>query len=126
MQVPWIDNFNIQYFVGIDGLSAPLVFLTSLLMFLCIIASWDIKKHVFAYFSLFLLLNTGMMGVFLALDFFLFYIFLGGNVTSNVFSVGIWGGPERKYAFAIKFFLYFIWFSFSSAWNDCALLLLWT
>lgn len=105
VQVPWIDNFNIQYFVGIDGLSAPLVFLTSLLMFLCIIASWDIKKHVFAYFSLFLLLNTGMMGVFLALDFFLFYIFWEVMLLPMYFLVGIWGGPERKYA-AIKFFLY--------------------
>ena len=48
VQLPWIDNFNIQYFLGIDGLSAPLVLLTSLLMFICILASWNISKHVFA------------------------------------------------------------------------------
>ena len=105
VQVPWIENFNIQYFVGIDGLSAPLVFLTSLLMFICILASWNISKHVFAYFALFLLLDTGMMGVFLSLDFFLFYIFCEVMLLPMYFLIGIWGGPERKYA-AIKFFLY--------------------
>lgn len=105
VQLPWIDNFNIQYFLGIDGLSAPLVLLTSLLMFICILASWNISKHVFAYFSLFLLLNTGMMGVFLSLDFFLFYIFWEVMLLPMYFLIGIWGGPERKYA-AIKFFLY--------------------
>jgi len=105
VQVPWIENFNIQYFVGIDGLSAPLVFLTSLLMFICILASWNLSKHVFAYFALFLLLDTGMMGVFLSLDFFLFYIFWEVMLLPMYFLIGIWGGPERKYA-AIKFFLY--------------------
>ena len=105
VQVPWIDNFNIEYFVGIDGLSAPLVLLTALLMFICIVASWNISKHVFAYFALFLLLNTGMMGVFLSLDFFLFYIFWEVMLLPMYFLIGIWGGPQRKYA-AIKFFLY--------------------
>jgi len=105
VQLPWIENFNIQYFLGVDGLSMPLVLLTSLLMFICILASWNINKYVFAYFSLFLLLDTGMMGVFLSLDFFLFYIFWEVMLLPMYFLIGIWGGPQRKYA-AIKFFLY--------------------
>ena len=105
VQFPWIDNLNIQYFIGVDGLSMPLVMLTSLLMFICILASWNIEKYVIAYFSLFLLLDTGMMGVFLSLDFFLFYIFWEVMLLPMYFLIGIWGGPERKYA-AIKFFLY--------------------
>ena len=105
VQLPWIESFNIQYFIGVDGLSMPLVLLTSLLMFICILASWNINKYVFAYFSLFLLLDTGMMGVFLALDFFLFYIFWEIMLLPMYFLIGIWGGPQRKYA-AIKFFLY--------------------
>ena len=105
VQLPWIESFNIQYFLGVDGLSMPLVLLTSLLMFICILASWNINKYVFAYFSLFLLLDTGMMGVFLSLDFFLFYIFWEVMLLPMYFLIGIWGGPQRKYA-AIKFFLY--------------------
>ena len=105
IQLPWIESFNIQYFLGIDGLSMPLVLLTSLLMFICILSSWNIDKYVFAYFALFLLLDTGMIGVFLSLDFFLFYIFWEVMLLPMYFLIGIWGGPQRKYA-AIKFFLY--------------------
>ena len=64
VQLPWIESFNIQYFLGVDGLSMPLILLTSLLMFICILSSWNIDKYVFAYFALFLLLDTGMIGVF--------------------------------------------------------------
>ena len=105
VQLPWIDNFNIQYYIGVDGLSMPLVCLTSLLMVICIVASWNINKNVFAYLALFLLLDTGMMGVFLSLDFFLFYIFWEVMLLPMYFLIGMWGGPQRKYA-AIKFFLY--------------------
>ena len=69
----WIEHFNIKYYVGVDGLSMPMVILTALLSFLCIIYSWNETKRPLGYFSLFLLLNAGMMGVFMALDFFLFY-----------------------------------------------------
>ena len=75
VKVEWIKHFNIEYFVGVDGLSIPMVLLTALLSFLCIVASWNIDKKPLGYFSLFLLLDAGMMGVFLSLDFFLFYIF---------------------------------------------------
>ncbi len=104
-RVPWIDIFNIYYYVGADGLSVPLLFLTVLLCPICILASWGIDDRVKGYFSLFLLLETGMLGVFIALDFFLFYVFWELMLLPMYFLIGIWGGPRREYA-AIKFFLY--------------------
>jgi NADH-quinone oxidoreductase subunit M len=82
-----------------------MVLLTALLCFLCIFASWGIDKGLKGYFSLFLLLDTGMMGVFVALDFFLFFVFWEVMLLPMYFLIGIWGGPRREYA-AIKFFLY--------------------
>jgi NADH-quinone oxidoreductase subunit M len=104
-RAPWIGAFNIEYFMGIDGLSAPMLILTTLLCFLCIPASWGIEKGVKGYMALFLLLETGMIGVFASLDFFLFYIFWEVMLLPMYFLIGIWGGPRREYA-AIKFFLY--------------------
>ncbi len=101
----WIPAFNINYFVGIDGLSFPMILLTALLCFLCIPASWGITKGVKGYHSMFLLLETGMMGTFVALDFFLFYVFWEIMLLPMYFLIGIWGGPRRIYA-AIKFFIY--------------------
>jgi NADH-quinone oxidoreductase subunit M len=112
---PWIPYFNIEYFLGIDGISVSMVLLTALLSFLCIFASWGIDKAVRGYLCLFLLLDTGMMGVFAALDFFLFFIFWEVMLLPMYFLIGIWGSPSRvdpdgmvrggPYA-AIKFFLY--------------------
>jgi NADH-quinone oxidoreductase subunit M len=104
-KLPWIPDYNIEYFVGVDGLSISMVLLTALLSFLCIFASFGIDKAVKGYFALFLMLETGMMGVFAALDFFLFYIFWEVMLLPMYFLIGIWGGPRREYA-AIKFFLY--------------------
>jgi NADH-quinone oxidoreductase subunit M len=101
----WIPRYNIQYIMGIDGLSVTMVLLTALLCPICLLASWNIDKGVKGYFALFLLLNAGMMGVFCALDFFLFYIFWEVMLLPMYFLIGIWGGPRREYA-AIKFFLY--------------------
>ncbi len=101
----WIPRFNIEYFLGIDGISMPLVLLTTLLSFLAMLASWKIDKHVRGYLMLFLLLETGMIGTFLALDFFLFYIFWEIMLLPMYFLIGVWGGPRREYA-AIKFFLF--------------------
>ena len=101
----WIPAYHIEYYLGVDGLSVPMVLLTALLSFLCIIASWRIDTGVKGYFGLFLLLETGMMGVFCALDFFLFYVFWEVMLLPMYFLIGIWGGPRREYA-AIKFFLY--------------------
>jgi len=104
-QVSWIPTFNIDYFLGADGISFPLVILTTLVMVLAMGASWSITKHVKGYCILFLLLETGMLGVFLALDFFLFYVFWEVMLLPMYFLIGIWGGPRKEYA-AIKFFLY--------------------
>src|SRR5262249_38853961 len=72
---PWIPRFSIEYFLGADGISMPLIVLTTALFFLSMIASWNITRHVRAYCALFLLLETGVLGTFLALDFFLFFVF---------------------------------------------------
>ena len=101
----WIGQIKIDYFLGVDGLSTPLVLLTAIVTFIATISSWSIDKSVKGYFAMFLLLNTGMMGVFVALDFFLFYIFWELMLLPMYFLIGIWGGPRREYA-AIKFFLY--------------------
>ena len=101
----WIPSFHINYLLGIDGISLPLVLLTSFLSVLAAWSGWPIKKNVRAYSILFLLLETGMLGVFLSLDFFLFYVFWEVMLLPMYFLIGIWGGPRREYA-AIKFFLF--------------------
>src|SRR2546426_1077432 len=104
-QARWIPAFNIDYFVGVDGISITMVVLTALLCFICMIASFGIDKGVKGYYALFLLLETGMLGVFCALDFFLFFVFWELMLLPMYFLIGVWGGPRREYA-AIKFFLY--------------------
>ncbi len=101
----WIPRFNIQYYLGVDGISMPLILLTTVLCFLAMLASWNIDRYVRGYCILFLLLETGMLGTFFALDFFLFYIFWEVMLLPMYFLIGVWGGPRREYA-AIKFFLY--------------------
>ncbi|MCK6455509.1 MAG: NADH-quinone oxidoreductase subunit M [Phycisphaerae bacterium] len=105
-----VGQFNIQYYVGIDGLSFPLVILTTLITFLSALASWNFEhwtnhRGIKGYFALFLLLETGMLGTFVALDFFLFYIFWEVMLLPMYFLIGVWGGPRKEYS-AIKFFLY--------------------
>ena len=104
-QHSWISTLGITYHVGVDGLSLPLVALTALLSVLSIVYSWRIEVRLKEYLFLFLLLETGMLGVFAALDFFLFYIFWEITLVPMYFLIAIWGGPRREYA-AIKFFLY--------------------
>ena len=104
--VDWIAAFNIQYYVGLDGLSVTLLLLTALLGPICVLASWrNIEKGIKAYMALFLLLETGMLGFFAALDLFLFFVFFELTLLPMYFLIGVWGGPRREYA-AIKFFLY--------------------
>jgi len=103
--VAWFGRVHIDYFLGIDGISGPMVLLTALISFIGVVASWNIEKAVKGYFAMYLLLDTGMMGVFVALDFFLFYVFWELMLLPMYFLIGIWGGPRREYA-AIKFFLY--------------------
>ncbi len=101
----WIPTFNVFFHLGVDGLSITMVLLTALLSTLCVIASWGIDKGVKGYFALFLLLDASMMGVFLALDFILFFIFWELMLLPMYFLIGLWGGPRREYA-AMKFLLY--------------------
>lgn len=101
----WIGRVKIDYYLGIDGLSVPLVLLTAIICFISTLSSFSINKSVKGYFAMFLLLDTGMMGVFVSLDFFLFYIFWELMLLPMYFLIGIWGGPRKEYA-AIKFFLY--------------------
>src|SRR5262249_50640016 len=96
--------FGIEYYLGVDGISLPLILLTTVLSFLAMLASWNIDRFVRGYCMLFLILETGMIGTFLALDFFLFYIFWEVMLLPMYFLIGVWGGPRREYA-AINFFL---------------------
>ncbi|RXF67010.1 complex I subunit 4 family protein [Arcticibacter tournemirensis] len=111
-RLPWINislgtlgKLQIDYFLGIDGLSMPFLVLTSIVMLVAVLASWGIKTNLKGYFALFLLLDTAVMGVFASLDFFLFYIFYELMLLPLYFLIGMWGGVRREYA-AIKFFLY--------------------
>jgi NADH-quinone oxidoreductase subunit M len=101
----WIPYFNIQYYLGVDGISLSLIVLTGLVSVLACLASWNIDKQIKGYFALYLLLTASMMGVFLSLDLFLFYVFFEVMLLPMYFLIAIWGGPRREYA-AIKFLLY--------------------
>lgn len=103
--LPMVGSVNIEYYLGLDGISAPLVLLTSIICFVASFTSFSIKKSIKGYFLMYLLLDTGMMGCFVALDFFLFYVFWELMLLPMYFLIGIWGGPRKEYA-AIKFFLY--------------------
>ena len=97
--------FRSQYYVAVDGLSLPLVWLTTLLLFIGVPASFGIEKAQKSYYALLMLLEVGILGVFVAQDYFLFYVFWEVMLLPMYFLIGIWGGPRREYA-AIKFFLY--------------------
>lgn len=101
----WIPPINAWYHLGVDGLSIGLIFLTTLLGFFACVASYGIDKRQKEYFFLYLLLTTGMLGTFAALDLFLFYIFWEIVLVPMYFLIGVWGGPKKEYA-AIKFFIY--------------------
>jgi len=102
----WIPSIGVSYHFGIDGVSALLILLTTLLGFIAILSSWTaITDRVRQYYVFLLLLQTGMLGVFCALDMFLFYVFWEVMLVPMYFLIGIWGGARRLYA-AIKFFLY--------------------
>jgi NADH-quinone oxidoreductase subunit M len=102
----WIDSLGVKYVVGVDGISMLLVLLTTMLGFIAILSSWtSIKHRVKEYYAAMLLLQTGMLGVFVSLDFFLFYIFWEVMLVPMYFIIGVWGGPRKIYA-AVKFFIY--------------------
>ena len=101
----WIESLGINYIVGLDGISLPLFLLTTLLSTLSILFSWDTKLRPKEYFGLILILEVGVLGVFTALDYFVFYVFWEIVLIPMYFMIGIWGGPRKDYA-AIKFFIY--------------------
>src|SRR5207249_4027459 len=102
----WIPSIGAGYHLGIDGISFLLIMLTTLLGWISILSSWEaIQDRVKEYYVWFLLLQVGMLGVFMSLDFFLFYVFWEVMLVPMYLLIGIWGGPRKLYA-AIKFFLY--------------------
>ena len=105
-KVSWIPQLGIEYFIGIDGISLLLVILTTGLGFIAVLSSWTyIQERLKEYYAILLLLQTGILGVFVSFDFFLFYVFWEVMLVPMYFLIGIWGDKNRLYA-AIKFFLY--------------------
>ena len=103
---PWIDAWGARFLVGIDGISLMMVLLTTLIMPLAVMGSWtSIRTKIASYYALMLILTTGMIGVFVSLDLFLFYVMWEVMLVPMYFIIGIWGGERRLYA-SIKFFIY--------------------
>lgn len=105
MSLGSIGLFEVHYFLGIDGISMPLVVLSSFILLIGVVASWKLTNKVKGYFILYLILSSSIIGCFLALDFFLFYLCFEFMLLPMFFLIGIWGGERRSYA-SIKFFLY--------------------
>src|SRR5438477_5804146 len=104
--ISWIPTLGANFHVGIDGISLLLVMLTTLLGPLAVLSSWEaIENRVKEYYVFMLMLQAGMLGVFISLDFFLFYVFWEVMLVPMYFLIGVWGGPRKLYA-ALKFFLY--------------------
>jgi NADH-quinone oxidoreductase subunit M len=103
--VPWVPSLHAELLLGLDGLSLPMVLLSTFVFVLATIASWKIDRRPQAYFSLLLLLETGVLGSFLSLDLLLFFVFFELSLLPMYFLIGVWGGERREYA-AIKFFIY--------------------
>jgi NADH-quinone oxidoreductase subunit M len=103
----WIPDYGMSYLLGIDGISLFLVLLTTFFTFVSVIACWkDIQEKVKEFMICLLFLETGMIGVFVALDLFLFYVFWEVMLIPMYFLIGIWGNPQRRIYAAIKFFIY--------------------
>src|SRR5262245_29155425 len=105
-QAPWIPSVGAQYFLGVDGLSTLLILLTTMMGFIAVLSSWTaITERVKEYYIFLLILQTGMLGAFMSLDFLLFFLFWEVMLVPMYFLIGIWGSDRRLYS-AIKFFLY--------------------
>jgi NADH-quinone oxidoreductase subunit M len=105
-RAPWISTIHSEFYIGVDGISMPLILLTTFTALLIVIASWqNVEKRVAQYFAAFLILEGLMIGVFAALDGVLFYVFWEAMLLPMFIIIGVWGGPRRVYA-TIKFFLY--------------------
>src|SRR5262252_2298749 len=105
-RMPWIPSIGAEYFLGVDGLSVLLILLTTLMGFIAVLSSWTaITERVKEYYIFLLVLQTGMLGAFMSLDFLLFFLFWEVMLVPMYFLIGIWGSSNRLYS-AIKFFLY--------------------
>jgi NADH-quinone oxidoreductase subunit M len=102
----WIPSLGVKYHIGVDGISMLLIMLATLTGFIAVLSSWNaVEDRIKQYYAMLLLQQTGMIGVFLSLDFLLFYVFWEVVLVPMYFLIGVWGGPRKLYA-AIKFFLY--------------------
>lgn len=106
-RAPWIPQLGVQYFLGVDGISLPLVILTTMLSFLAVLVSWHIELRVKEYFALLLILETGILGVFTSLDLLLFFLFWEVELLPMYLLIGVWGSGRREYS-AMKFLIYTI------------------
>ena len=105
-RAPWIPSIGAEYFLGVDGLSTLLILLTTMMGFIAVLSSWNaITERVKEYYIFLLVLQTGMLGAFMSLDFLLFFLFWEVMLVPMYFLIGIWGSANRLYS-AIKFFLY--------------------
>jgi NADH-quinone oxidoreductase subunit M len=105
-RIPWIETFNVYYYMGVDGISMPLILLTTFITIFVIIAGWEVITYKPShYMAAFLIMEGVMVGVFSALDAVLFYVFWEAMLIPMFLIIGVWGGPNRVYA-TIKFFLY--------------------
>src|SRR2546428_11676384 len=102
---PWFPSASVSYSVGVDELSVPLVFLTCLLTTLALVINWDEHHRVREFYAMFLLMETTILGVFISLDFFLFFLFWEVGLVPMYFIIAVWGGLRKQYA-ALKFFLF--------------------
>src|SRR6185503_12823440 len=103
---PWISPWGIRFTLGVDGIGVMMVLMTTFIMLLAVAGSWtSIRKRTHSYYALLLVITTGMLGVFLALDLFLFYVMWEVMLIPMYFIIGIWGGERRIYA-SLKFFIY--------------------
>ncbi|MDO8314628.1 MAG: proton-conducting transporter membrane subunit, partial [Rugosibacter sp.] len=105
-QIQWVPRFNLEYLLGVDGISMPFILLNSFITIMVVLAGWDvIEKKQAQYMGAFLIMSGLMNGIFSALDGILFYVFFEASLIPMYLIIGVWGGPNRVYA-AIKFFLY--------------------
>lgn len=105
LQLGSFGSISIKYYLGVDGLNISMVLLSAIVLLTGVVSSWSIKKNVKGYFVFYMILTSSIMGCFIALDFFLFYLFFEFMLLPMYFLIGIWGGKRREYA-SIKFFLY--------------------
>ncbi len=106
VDIPWIPSWGVRFAIGIDGMALMMILLTTFIMVLSSLGSWTyIRTRTHGFYALMLVLTTGMLGVFMSLDLFLFYVMWEVMLVPMYFIIGIWGGEERLYA-SLKFFIY--------------------